>query len=108
MFLPHLHEEFGKSSIMVHSYSAYVEKREIPAVTKISVFVKSTLYSLVTLLSRNFCQKRVRQNCSNFHTGVVITKICFRIFGKKFVEKRFYQQVDLILENTYTYNIVDI
>ena len=61
-------------------------KTEVSSLTK-KYFVKSTLkkftYLVKPLLSRNFCQKSVRENFCNFNT---VGNLLLRIFGKNFVK----------------------
>ena len=55
-----------------------LQKNEKFTVTE-KKFVKSTLQQIITLFSRNFCQKCVRLNHSNFHT---VTLWDYDFYGK--------------------------
>ena len=45
------------------------------------------------LLSRNFCQKCVRENSHNFHTVTLFGNLLSHFFTKKFVKSTFLQYV---------------
>ena len=75
----------------------------------------SSLVKDVTLLSRNFCQKCVRLNCSNFHTVCdskqcygnwkLLSSISWKVFGYckiksflNFPKKSFLEHSDIVVQ----------
>ena len=80
----HINKNFVKSTILTQTHICHIVTRNFLSLKK--YFVKSSLviHLVKTLLSRNFCQKSVREN---FHTLYSHSVMLHRLISRKFRKK---------------------